>query len=123
MTNQEIKLRCAEMSNKAASDTGLNFEGRTKEPFIVVAEKIFKYATEPGKDTEVRLKCAEMALKTVNKRGFMGDLLFLKIEKIEEYVTSVATVPLEGKAIAEATEPEKTDRPSSVYKGKGTIAK
>lgn len=120
MTNQEIKLRCAEMSNKAASDTGLNFEGRTNEPFIIVAEKIFKYATEPGKDTELRLKCAEMALKTVNKRGFMGELLQTKIQKIEEYVTGVSTEAI-GKEIVETTEPV-TSTPQRTYRRKREIA-
>ena len=107
MTNLQIKLKCAEISNTAAGKIGLNFEGRTEEPFIIVAEKIYSYVTEKGADTDLRLSCANMALQTVNKRGFMGDLLFTKIKKIEQYVTNVSNSLTKDTVMADATVPAK----------------
>ena len=86
MTNQEIRMRCVEITNKAAVRTGIAFVGSDNEPYLKRAQDVFEYATAKGADPELRLKCAEAALNTVSKRGFMSDLLLTKMRQIEEFV-------------------------------------
>ena len=104
MNIRDIRLKCIDLTNKAASRLNMEFTGHDKEPFMVRAGDIFEYATEKGADTEVRLKCAEVALNTVTRRGFMNDLLFEKMKMVETFVLEVKT---EAKAKPQTSVPRK----------------
>lgn len=86
MDKRTIRLKCVDISNQAASRLGITFTGRDNEPFIERAKTLIEYVSESGADVEVRLLCAEVALKTVTRRGYMNESLMMMMKAVEAFV-------------------------------------
>lgn len=102
MVDKQIRLRCADMMSKAALKAGLAIMETGK--FIKRAEAVYGHVIK-GKDIELRLKCAEIAISNSAKRALMSDILFKTIDQIEEFVSQADKPETKGEDKPKATVP------------------